>query len=171
MVPWRRSQSAHTRLEIVASALIYLNKKTQTRALQVLVDTCASASVILGEHCTKLKIKSSPTTTWSTKVGTFTTNKKARLQFVLPEFHQKRKLLGPVRHVDDTAVAKTSQYDTILGHDLFDALGLIINFCNHTMTWEEATTLQTARRWVLQRNIFHWCGKRGDNANDANFRC
>ena len=63
--------------EIVA--LISLNtKQKQTHALRVLVDTGASASVIIGEyHCTKLKMKSSLTTTWSTKAGTFTTTRKA----------------------------------------------------------------------------------------------
>ena len=59
-------------MEIVA--LIYINtKQTQTRVLQVLLDTGASSSVILGEHCTKLKMKAAPTTTWTTKAGTFTT--------------------------------------------------------------------------------------------------
>ncbi len=33
-----------------------------------------------------------------------------------------------------------AQYNMILGRDLLEALGLIMNFCNHTMTWEEATT-------------------------------
>jgi transposase InsO family protein len=133
----KKPKCTHKTTEIVA--LIYLNtKKTQTRALRVLVDTGASASVIIGEHCTKLKIKTTPTTTWSTKAGTFTTNKRARLQFVLPEFHQTKEITWTC-HVDDTAVATTSQYDMILGRDLLEALGLIINFYDHTMTWEEAT--------------------------------
>ena len=60
------------------------------------------------------------------------------MQFVLPEFHQTKEITLAC-HVDDTAVATTSQYDMILGRDLLEALGLIINFYDHTMTWEEAT--------------------------------
>ena len=66
----------HKITEIVA--IIYLNtKQTQGHVyLRVLVDTGASASVILGEHCTKLKMKAAPITTWTTKAGTFTTTEK-----------------------------------------------------------------------------------------------
>ena len=133
----KKPKCAHKTTEIVA--LIYLNtKETQTRALRVLVDTGASASVIIGEHCTKLKMKPSPITTWTTKAGTFTTTRKARLKFFLPEFHQTKEISWAC-HVDDTATARTSQYDMILGRDLLEALGLIINFHDHTMTWDEAT--------------------------------
>ena len=60
-------------MEIVA--LVYINtQQTQTRVLRVLVDTGgARASIILGKHCTKLKMKAAPTTTCTTKAGTFHT--------------------------------------------------------------------------------------------------
>ncbi len=41
--------------------------------------------------------------------------------------------------MDDTATASNSQYDMILGQDLLETLGIIINFNDHTMTWDEAT--------------------------------
>ena len=104
-------------------ALIYLNtKQTQTRVLCVLIDTGASASVILGEHVKKLKMKPSPTTTWTTKAGTFTTTRKARMKFLLPEFNHS-KIIAWACHVDDTATASNSSYDVILGRDLLEALG------------------------------------------------
>jgi hypothetical protein len=133
----KKPKCRHKTTKIVA--IIYLNtKQTQTRALRVLVDTGASASVIIGEHCTKLKMKASPTTTWNTKAGTFTTTRKARLRFVLPEFNPTKEVSWAC-HVDDNATARTSQYDLILGRNLLEALGLIINFHDQTMTWEEAT--------------------------------
>ena len=133
----KKPKCTHKTTEIVA--LIYLNtKQTQTRVLRVLVDTGASASVIIGEHCRKLKMKPSPTTTWTTKAGTFTTTRKARLKFILPEFNQTKEISWAC-HVDDNATASNSQYDMILGRDLLETLGLIINFHDHTMTWEEAT--------------------------------
>ena len=175
----KKPKCTHKTTEIVA--IIYLNtKQTQTRALRVLVDTGASASVIIGEHCTKLKMKSSPTTTWNTKAGTFTTTRKARLRFVLPEFNPTKEISWAC-HVDDNATARTSQYDLILGRDLLEALGLIINFHDQTMMWEEATIPMkdygslptryvTGSRWLLRWNIYHWRGEQSYHANDANTR-
>ena len=130
-------KQTHKTTEIVA--LIYINnKQTQTRVLRVLVDTGASASVILGKHFTKLKRKAAPTTTWTTKAGTVTTTRKAQLKFLSPEFNQS-KIISWACHVDDTATASNSQYDMILGRDLLETLGLMINFNHHMMTWDEET--------------------------------
>ena len=62
----------------------------------------------------------------------------ARLRFVLAEFN-KTKEISWACHIDENATACTSQYDLILGHDLLEALGLIINFHDQTMMWKEAT--------------------------------
>ncbi len=107
----------------------------------MLVDTGASASVVLGEHCTKLKMKSAPTTTWTTKAGTFTTTQKAQLKFILPKFSQSKTISWACCHMDDIATASNSQYNMILGRDLLETPGFIINFNGHTMTWDEATIL------------------------------
>ena len=85
-------------------------------------------------------MKAAPTTTWTTKAGTFTTIRKAQLKFLLPEFNQS-KIISWACHVDDTATARNSQYDMILGpEDLLETLGtIIINFNDHTMMWDKAT--------------------------------
>jgi predicted ribosome-associated RNA-binding protein Tma20 len=58
----KKAKKMHTSTEVVG--LIYLNSKsTQTRAIRVLVDTGASATVIIGEHCMKLKLKRTEPTT------------------------------------------------------------------------------------------------------------
>ena len=133
----KKRKSTHKSTEVVA--IIYLNvKRTQTRVLRVLIDTGASATVILGEHCSKLKLKSTAATTWTTKAGTFTTNRKVKLTFLLPEFNQSKEISWKC-HVDDATKASTSRYDMIIGRDLLQALGFIIDFNDHTMTWEEAT--------------------------------
>ena len=86
----KRRKETHKTTEVVA--LIYLNvKQTQTRVLRVLVNTGASATVVLGERCAKLKSKATSTTMWTTKAGTFTTNHKVKLKFLLPEFNQSKK--------------------------------------------------------------------------------
>jgi hypothetical protein len=83
-------------------------------------------------------MKSATTTMWTTKAGTFTTTRNTHLKFLQPEFNQS-KIITWACHVDDTATASGSQYDMILGRDLLEALGSIINFNDHTMMWEEAT--------------------------------
>ncbi len=35
-------------------------------------------------------------------------------------------------------MASNSQYNTILGRDLLERLGFVINFNDHMMTWDEA---------------------------------
>jgi len=133
----KKRKETHKTTEVVA--LIYINvKRTQTRVLRVLVDTGASATVVLGEHCTKLKTKSTSTTKWTTKAGTFTTNRKVKLKFLLPEFNQTKEISWTC-HMDDATPANTTRYDMIIGRDLLQALGFIIDFHDHTMTWDEAT--------------------------------
>ena len=85
-------------------------------------------------------MKTAPTTVWTTKAGTLTTTRKAQLKFLLPEFNQS-KIISWACHVDDTATASNSQYNMILGRDLLETLGIIINFNDHTITWDEATIL------------------------------
>jgi hypothetical protein len=41
--------------------------------------------------------------------------------------------------MDDATPANTTRYDMIIGRDLLQALGFIIDFHDHTMTWDEAT--------------------------------
>ena len=133
----KKNKTSHKTTEIVA--IIYLNtKQTKTRVLRVLIDTGASASVILGEHCKRLKMKVAPLTRWTTKAGTFNTTRRVQVKLLLPEFNQN-KIISWTCHVDDTTTATDSQYDMILGRDLLETLGIIINFNDHTMTWEEAT--------------------------------
>ena len=132
----KKRKETHKATEVVA--LIYINvKRTQTRVLRVLVDTGASATVVLGEHCAKLKTKSTSTTKWTTKAGTFTTNHKVKLKFLLPEFNQTKEISWTC-HMDNATPANTTRYNMIIGRDLLQALGFIIDFHDHTMTWDEA---------------------------------
>ncbi len=76
-------------------------------ALRVLVDTGASASVIIGKHCTKLIMKSSPTTMWSTKAGTFTTTRTGG-NLSYRTFIEPRKFSGPVMWITTQPLAPVS---------------------------------------------------------------
>jgi predicted aspartyl protease len=133
----KKAKKMHTSTAVVG--LIYLNSKsTQTRAIRVLVDTGASATVIIGDHCRKLKLKRTEPTTWTTKAGKFTTNKKVTLKFLLPEFNST-KVISWSCHIDESATSSASRYDMIIGRDLLQEIGFIIDFNDYTMTWDEAT--------------------------------
>ena len=62
-----------------------------------------------------------------------------KLNFMMPEFH-KNKAIEWNAHV----TTQPMHYDIILGEDLLRELGLIINFKEETITWEDATVAMRA---------------------------
>ncbi len=69
--------------------------------------------------------------------GQFTTDKTGLVTFSLPEFNLK-KLISWKFHVDDRSKASNT-YDMIMGRDLLGKLGIILNFNDHTVTWDTDT--------------------------------
>ena len=84
----------------------------------------------------RLKIKSSHSTTWQTKAGTFQTSSKVNCSFSLPEFHDNRDITWKF-YVDEADNAD-SKYDMIIGRDLLAELGMDFSFKKGTMTWDGA---------------------------------
>jgi hypothetical protein len=59
--------------------------------------------------------------------------------FSLPEFNLKKQICSSwVFHVDDRSES-SSTYDMIMGQDLLGELGIIMNFNDHTVTWDTDT--------------------------------
>ena len=76
-----------------------------------------------------------PAITNQTLAGNFTSNESITLKNVLlPEFHRTRRL--------DTLQAKifdqSCRYDMILGRDLMNDLGIVLNFESKSMEWDKA---------------------------------
>ena len=76
-----------------------------------------------------------PAITNQTLAGDFTSNESITLKHVLlPEFHRTRRL--------DTLQAKifdqSCRYDMILGRDLMNDLGIVLNFELKSMEWDKA---------------------------------
>ena len=76
-----------------------------------------------------------PAITNQTLAGNFTSNESIILKHVLlPEFHRTRRL--------DTLQAKifdqSCRYDMILGRDLMNDLGIVLNFESKSMEWDKA---------------------------------
>jgi len=99
----------------------------------VLIDSGASGSIVSQEIAKKLRITKTSECKWSTASGPMTTNKKTKLQFMLPELSET-KLIEWKMHVVDS---KTMNYDIILGRDILEQLGIIIDFKEKQITWEE----------------------------------
>jgi hypothetical protein len=71
-------------------------------------------------------------TTWSTMGGQFTTT--GLVTILLPEFNLKKRISWTFQ-IDDRS-KESSTYDMIIGRDLLGELGIILNFNNHTVTWD-----------------------------------
>ena len=84
----------------------------------------------------RLKKKSSKTTTWQTKAGTFQTSSKVTCKFTLPEFHQNKDITWKM-YVDESD-KEESRYDMIIGRDLLTELGIEFSFKKGTMSWDGA---------------------------------
>jgi hypothetical protein len=59
------------------------------------------------------------------------------VKFSLPEFNLKKQISWEF-HVDDRSES-SSTYDMIMGRDLLGESGIIMNFNDHTVTWDTET--------------------------------
>jgi hypothetical protein len=104
--------------------------------LRALADTGASSSIILEAYTSApfTKTDDSNTTTCKTMGGKFTANNTGFETFSLPEFNLKKQISWAF-HVDDRSES-SSTYDMIMCRDLLGELGIIMNFNDHTVTWD-----------------------------------
>jgi predicted aspartyl protease len=107
--------------------------KPKPITLRALIDTGASASLVLTKHAKKLKIRtdSSTKTVWTTPNGKLSTSKRAKAKFTIPEIHDNR-LIEWNLHVTDSLGA----YDMIIGRDIMSDLKMDIKFSTNTIEWD-----------------------------------
>jgi hypothetical protein len=79
--------------------------------------------------------------------GKFTTTKPGFVTFSLPEFNLKKKISWTF-HVDDRSDSSRT-YDMIMGQDLLIETGIIMNFNDHTVTWNTDTIPMKERDTAL----------------------
>ncbi|MGH7974637.1 MAG: hypothetical protein ACREBR_03860, partial [bacterium] len=73
---------------------------------------------------------------WHTLGGVFTTRRKALVNFQLPEFSTRKQIQWKC-HVDDHTDPKNARYDMIMGKNLQQERGIIINWQNCTIVWDD----------------------------------
>ncbi len=72
-------------------------------------------------------------------------HKKCKCKFMLPEFH-KHCLVEWEIYVDDSK-SNVSLYNTIIGQDLVEAIGLDLLFSKNLMRWDNATVPMQDSSW------------------------
>jgi len=117
--------------------------------IRILFDSGASSTIVYKELVKKLRIKKDRTTEWQTAIGKFETNEKAKVQFILPEFHESRVIEWNA-HVTD----KKSNYDLIVGGDLMTELGIKIDYSEQSITWDEVSVPMKSRDATFE-NSYH----------------
>ena len=82
----------------------------------VLIDTGASGCIVSYKIAKKLRITKETECKWNTAAGIMTTNKRTKLQFMLPELSET-KLIEWKMHIVEN---ENMNYDIILGRDILD---------------------------------------------------
>ena len=109
--------------------------KPKPVTLVALLDSGASSTLITEKYAKKLKLKqTNKGNVWTTPAGNLKTSKSCRTQITIPEFYDNR-LIEWEFHVTKSMGA----YDMIIGRDMLDDLGFILNFDEHVVTWEHAS--------------------------------
>lgn len=131
----QRNPKRQRRGKLAPIAFGRLNTRIGTpkpKDIRVLVDSGGSQTIIAASAVKKLRLKKTAPTKWSTVSGSVTTDKTCNIQFTLPEL-QERRLIEWEAHVTPHPM----NYDMIIGRDLCEELGLIIDFKKQCVTWDD----------------------------------
>lgn len=85
------------------------------RTLKCLLDSGSSVSLMNKYYATKLRLKANSSTRWSTTAGQFNTTNTSKVEFSMPELHERR-IIKHKFHVTPNEMA----YDMIIGRDLLE---------------------------------------------------
>ena len=111
--------------------------KTQKtdKTFKVLLDTGSSSSIIsdkIAKYGVDTQKGKGNQVQWTTAAGCFTTNQMRQIVFQLPEFSSKKKIVHNFHVTQDMAL----NYDMIMGRDVLNELGIIVDFAQKVLTWE-----------------------------------
>ena len=103
---------------------------------RILFDSGCGGTLVNKSFVHKYKKETCSATKWTTKAGSFKTNRKVNCQFTLPEFHQGKDITWNM-YVDESD-KRLNNYDMIIGRDLLTELGIDLMFSSGEMKWEQA---------------------------------
>lgn len=105
------------------------------KTFKVLLYTDSSSSIIsekVAKYGMDIQKDKGKKVEWKTAAGCFSTNKKRQVVFQLPEFSSKKKIVHNFHVTQDMAL----NYDMIIGLDVLNELGIIVDFAQKVLTWE-----------------------------------
>ena len=105
--------------------------------MRVLLDSGCGATLINHKLLVNLKTSKEKETNWTTKSGSFKTDRKCKITFTLPAFHEHRKIYWNC-YVDNSD-PEDNNYDLIIGRDLMHEIGIDICFSTAEITWDNAS--------------------------------
>lgn len=110
--------------------------KLKPTTIRALLDSGASETLLHKKFAKKLRVHSSKNggTNWSTPGGRMTTDKKAKIQFTLPELHDDRLIEWNAHVANDLG-----NYDMIIGRDILDFLSIDLRFSTKEVEWDHCT--------------------------------
>ena len=100
----------------------------------ILFNSGGSGTVLDKKFAKKLQQDKCAAVEWSTVAGKVSTNKKAKIQFSLPELFEAPLIEWRVHLADSLG-----NYDMIIGRDMLSELGIDLHFSTFTCTWEKRT--------------------------------
>jgi len=153
----------------IPSSLLVCNTLQQHESRQlfkVLMDSGATHSMM---HARCLPPGATPTLTKherkiNTIAGNLHSNRTVYMEkIVLPEFDRSRKIDGLTVHLFDSPC----NYDIILGRDLLEKIGLIINFADRKMIWlDREVMMKTQNFWNNPASFYSVFDDDDDDSND-----
>ena len=112
------------------------DKWGENQRLRVLFDSGCGATLVNKKFVRHWKKSRDKSTKWSTKAGSFKTNRKCKIEFTLPAFHANRNITCEA-YVDESP-HEDSHYDIIIGRDLLHSFGINILFDIGEISWDGA---------------------------------
>ena len=91
---------------------------------------------------------------WKTKSGSFYTDKKSKIRFSLPAFHEHRNITWNC-YVDDTD-PEFCNSDLIVGRDLMFELGMDICFSEAKIVWDNASIPMQESDKLSEKFVNHY---------------
>ena len=128
-----QSKSVDSKVTPRAVLLVCLVDDGSVHKYKALVDSGASLS--FAKRSLSDTWIAQPRSVVSTKTGSFTTDAKATLKILLPEFSMHREVKFGF-HCDDST---DSEYDFILGRDFLQHTGLILDYKEEQFVWDDLT--------------------------------
>ena len=110
-----------------------LGKHPKIKTIKALLDSGSSSTLISQQYAKKLRLRTENKTKWKTTAGEFTTSFKTKIEFSLPELHERR-VITKTMHVTPNHMG----YDMIIGRDLLEDLGIDIKFSTSSILWDFA---------------------------------